>query len=79
MKDENQNDIIVLHKNIGMNVKEIREQKGLSQHDLALAIGHKSSTIISQAELGKNKHFNIEQLYKIAKILNCKLCDLIKE
>jgi len=75
----NGNDIIVLHQTIGVNVKKIREREGFSQHDLALAIGHKSSTIISQAELGKNKHFNIEQLYKIAKILNCKICDFLEE
>ena len=78
MRDKTESDIIVLHRKIGINVKEIREQKGFSQHDLALAIGHKSSTIVSQAELSKNKHFNIEQLYKIAKILDCKICDFIK-
>ena len=79
MINENENDIILLHQKIGVNVKKIRDQKGFSQHELALAIGHKSSTIISQAELGKNKHFNIEQLYKISIILNCKICDFLEE
>jgi len=77
MEDEN-NSIVLLHKKIGMNVKKMRENYNFSQLDLALAIGHKSSTIISQAELGKNKHFNIEQLFKISKALNCDICNFIK-
>ncbi|UCN00216.1 helix-turn-helix domain-containing protein [Sulfurimonas sp. SWIR-19] len=64
-----------LHKRIGKNVKKLREGKKLTQLDLALAIGQKSTTIISQAELGTNKHFNIEQLYKISKVLGCDITD----
>ena len=40
-----------------------------------MSIGQKSTTIISQAELGTKKHFNIEQLYKIAKVLKCDIQD----
>jgi len=79
MSDIKESEIIALHKRIGLNVKRIREKRGFSQLELTLAIGHKSTTIISQAELGKNKHFNIEQLHKIAKVLNCTMCDFIKE
>lgn len=68
-----------LHKNIGKNVKNFREQKGMSQLELAHAIGHKTTTIVSQAELGKNKHFNIEQLYKISIALECSICDFFSE
>lgn len=63
------------HKKIGQNVKKYREEKGLTQLELSQSIGHKTTTIISQAELGKKKHFNLEQLYKISKILDCKICD----
>ena len=58
-----------------MNVKRMRVEKKLTQLELAMAIGQKSTTIISQAELGSKKHFNIEQLYKLSKVLNCDIND----
>ena len=64
-----------LHKRIGSKVQEIRISKKLTQLELAVAIGHASTTITSQAELGSKKHFNIEQLYKISKVLECSLVD----
>ncbi len=68
-----------LHLIIGENVKRIREEKGFSQRSLSLEIGQESTTIISQAELGKHKHFNIEQLYKMSKILNIDMCEFFKD
>lgn len=44
-----------LHKKIGTNAKRIREEKNFTQLELAIAIGQKSTTIISQAELGTKK------------------------
>jgi len=45
---------------------------------LALAIGHNSVGHIAKAELHKyNKHFNLEQLYKIAHILHVDIHQLI--
>lgn len=67
-----------LHKQIGENVKRVREQKKFSQKSLSLEIGQESTTVISQAELGKNKHFNIEQLYKISKVLDVDICEFFK-
>ncbi len=67
------------HKLIGANVKRIREEKSFSQRALSLAIGQESTSIISQAELGKVKHFNIEQLYKISKELNVDFCEFFKD
>lgn len=56
---------------IGYNVKKIREIKGITQMQLAYAIGHNSVGHISKAEICKyNKHFSIQQLYKISKVLN---------
>jgi len=63
-----------IYKKIGENVKKYREQKGLSQLELALKMGFKSISLISQAELYKNKrHFNVEHLVKIAHILNIEI------
>ena len=55
---------------VGLNVKKFREKKGYTQMELALAIGHNSVGHIAKAELYKyNKHFSLEQIYKIAKVL----------
>ena len=55
------------HKIIGQNVKKAREKAGLTQLQLALAIGHKSVSLVSCAEIyHKKQHFNIEHLLKIA-------------
>jgi len=79
MLDENINEQVQsLHFLIGKNVKRIREEKGFSQRSLSLEIGQESTTIISQAELGKHKHFNIEQLYKISRILDVDICEFFK-
>ena len=64
------------HRIISENVKRIRKEKNITQLDLALTIGHKSVSTIGKIEAGlENKHYNIEQLYKIAKALNVSICD----
>ena len=73
--DSLQQEVSDLHKRIGAKVQELRMAKGLTQWTLADAIGHSSTTIISQAEIGSKKHFNIEQLYKISKVLECNMTD----
>jgi len=61
---------------IGENVKRIRMEKGFSQLKLAQAIGHKSLSIVSLAEIYYNKqHFNIEHLVKIAYVLDVDICE----
>lgn len=72
--DINDSDIIALYKTIGANVKKARLAKGITQLDLALALGYKSVSSIAKAEsLIENKHFNIAQLYKISKALDIDL------
>ena len=56
---------------IGKNVARLRKKANMSQLELSLEMGNKSTSLISSAELYKNKRkFNIAQLQKIAKILN---------
>lgn len=58
------------YKIIGLNVKKARELRGLTQLELSLAIGHKSVSVVSCAEIyHKRQHFNIEHLLKIAQAL----------
>ena len=76
MKNVDFDDIDELYTRIGQNVAKIRKSKNISQLDLALAIGLKSVGLISVAEIYHNKkHFNIEHLHKIAKVLEVDICD----
>ncbi len=69
-----------IYKIIGKNVKKAREEKGISQLDLSLAIGHKAVGVISNCELClQNKHFNIEHLVKIGDVLDINIIELLKE
>ena len=64
---------------VGKNVKHIREKKDMSQLELGLNIGHSSATLVSKAEIGlHNKHFNIEHLYKISKVLDVDISEFFK-
>jgi len=64
---------------VSANVKKYREQKGLTQMQLALEIGMSGGAYLGRAELRKqNHHFNIRHIAKIAKVLEINLCDLLK-
>lgn len=77
--DFSDEELDVFYKNIGANVKKYRKEKAVTQMQLALAINHNSVGHIAKAELYKyGKHFSLEQLYKIAKVLDVELSDLIK-
>ena len=67
-----------IHKRIGQNVAKYRKQKGISQLELSLRLGHKSVSIVASAErFYKGKHFNINHLFQIANILEVDICKLI--
>lgn len=69
-------EVVIFHKLISDNIKKIRKDKGITQLDLALTIGHKSMSTIGKIEAGlENKHYNVEQLYKIAKVLEVDICE----
>ena len=60
-----------IYKLIGENVKYYRTQKEMTQLALSYEMGYKSVSLVSAAELcNDGKHFNIEHLYKISKILD---------
>jgi len=68
-----------VYKKIGQNVKRLRQEKGISQLALSLAIGHKAVGTVSMAELcTNNKHFNIEHLVKISDVLDVDVCEFFK-
>ena len=68
-----------LYKTIGKNVALLRKEKNLSQLELSLAMGYKSVSVVSGAEICYNsKHFNLEQLLKISQILGVDICEFFK-
>jgi len=68
------------HRLIAENIKRIRKSKNITQLDLALTIGHKSMSTIGKIAAGlDNKHYNVEQLYKISKALEIDMCEIIGE
>lgn len=65
---------------IGRNVARLRKKAKFSQLELSLEIGNKSPSLLSSAEVYKNnRHFNITQLHKIAKVLNIDICEFFKK
>jgi len=74
-----ENEIESFYSKIAKNIKNIRKQKNITQLDLALTIGHKSVSTIGKIEAGlEDKHYNIEHLYKISKVLEVDICDFFK-
>lgn len=77
MKDYN---IEEMHILIGKNVAKYRKEKGISQLDLSLRLGHKSVSIVASAErYYRKQHFNIEHLLKISHILDVNICNLFED
>lgn len=62
---------------IGNAIKNKREELNISQVELAKRIG-KSKSMICKIEKGVND-INTKNLAEIAKVLDCSICDLIKE
>ena len=78
--DIDSSDINLFYKRIMINIKRIRNEKDITQTELAQTIGHKSVSTIGQIESQyKNKHYNLEQLYKIAIALDVDICEFFKE
>ena len=78
-KNFSEKELESFYKNIGSNVRKIRNEKGITQMQLALAINHNSVGHVAKAELYKyGKHFNLEQLYKISKVLQVDIAQFLK-
>ena len=68
------------YKIVSKNVKKYRNEKNLSQLELALTIGQKGNAFFNYAENNtRNKHFNLEHLYKIAKALDIPIAKFFEE
>lgn len=68
------------HKKIGQNVAKIRKEKGLSQLELSLCLGHKSISIVASAErFYRGAHFSVTHLLEIAEVLEVDVREFFKE
>ena len=77
--DIDEEDIKEFHLKIVNNVKRIRKEKNFTQTELSQTIGHKSVSTIGKIEANiENKHYNIEQLYKIAVALEVDICEFFR-
>ena len=75
-----ESELVDFYKKIGQNIKKYRKEKGITQMELAHAMGHNSVGHIAKAEINKyGKRFSLEHIYKIAKILGIKTSQLIDE
>ena len=64
---------------ISTNVRKLRENKGISQLDMALSMDIKSVAFYSNCESCRyDKHFNLEHIYKISKILGIEVGEIFK-
>ena len=68
------------HQKIGQNVAKIRKERGLSQLELSLKLGHKSVSIVASAErFYRRAHFSVSHLLEIAEILEVDVREFFKE
>jgi len=66
-------------QNMSNNIKQIRQEKKLSQLEVALSIGQKSSGFYANAENNSHgKHFNLIHLYKMAKLFEVDISEFFK-
>lgn len=78
-RDFTPQEISRFHQTIVRNVQRIRKEQNVTQLELALAIGHKSVSTLGKIEAGlENKHYNLEHLYKISKVLGIDICEFFK-
>lgn len=68
----NKEDVLI---KIGLNIKKIREEKNVSQQDLAAGCNFEKSNM-SRIEAGKT-NLTIGTLLKICQILDVKLVDVV--
>jgi transcriptional regulator with XRE-family HTH domain len=64
-----------INKEVGLNIRKIREERGLSQEKLA-ALADLHRTYIGQIERGE-KNIGLKNLEKIAKALGVNIKDLL--
>lgn len=77
--DISKEEIEIFYKSVSQNVKSRRLALNISQLELALKIGIKSVAFYSNCEnLRYGKHFNLEHIYKLSKVLDIDISNLLE-
>ncbi len=63
-------------KELGLRIRTIRKNKGLSQSQLAELMGYKNHSTLAKVETGIND-ITVETLYKYANVLNVRIGELL--
>lgn len=67
-------------KTISHNIKRIRKEKRLSQLEVALSIGQKSSGFYANTEnYAHGRRFNLIHLFKLSKLFECDIEEFFKK
>jgi transcriptional regulator with XRE-family HTH domain len=78
--DVTKEEIEYQYKLISENIKKFRLEKKLTQEKVALSMGFTTATFYTNAESCKReKHFSLEHIIKIAKILDVQIEELFKD
>ena len=79
IEELSEEDLESFYKKIGSNVKALRNKHNISQLQLSQMLNHKSTSLVSGAEIYyKKQHFSLEHLYYISYIFNEPLENLIR-
>lgn len=66
-------------KTISSNIKRIRKEKAMSQLEVALSIGHRSSGFYANIEnYSHGKHFNLKHLLRLSKLFDVPIEEFFK-
>jgi transcriptional regulator with XRE-family HTH domain len=66
-------------KSISSNIKRVRKEKSMSQLEVALSIGHKSSGFYANIEnYSHGKHFNLKHLLRLSKLFDIPIEEFFK-
>ena len=72
-------EVEAFHQKIATNIRKFREENKITQHDMALSMGIESVAFYSNCEnLRYGKHFNIEHIFKISRILEVDIEEFFK-
>lgn len=78
--DITEEEIEYQYKLILKNIKKFRLERKFTQEKLALSMGFTTATFYTNAESHKRgKHFSLEHIIKISKILDVKIENFFKE
>jgi len=68
------------YRAVSQRIRRLREERSISQLDLALEIGIRSVAFYSNCECCRyGKHFNLEHIYKISRALNVSMSEIFAD